>query len=194
MSCPKGYEELAYTPPRSEDVPALIINLLDWVKENSQVHPVIRAGLFHYQFESIHPFTDGNGRTGRLLTLLHLYRSGWDFKKVLVLEDYYNRNRKKYYRALQTGDTYQSRQGVDLTGWLDYFVDGFWDEAERVRDQILNLAVVGDISATRNVLDNDELKIVDFVVTMGRITSGDVAVFKSSQADSPVKAEETGRY
>jgi Fic family protein len=54
-------------------------------------------------------------------------------------------------------------------------VAGFWDEAERVRDQILNLAVVGDISATRNVLDNDELKIVDFVVTMGRITSGDVA-------------------
>jgi Fic family protein len=171
---PKGDEELAYTPPKSEEVPELIAGLLDWLKNNSQVHPIIRAGLFHYQFETIHPFTDGNGRTGRLLTLLHLYQSGWDFKKVLVLEDYYNRNRKRYYRALQTGDTYQSRQGTDLTNWLNYYVDGFKEEAERVRDQMLNIAAVGNISTTRNVLDNDELKIVDFVVTMGRVTSKDV--------------------
>lgn len=171
---PKGDEELAYTPPKSEEVPGLLTHLLDWLLNNSQIHPVIRAGIFHYQFETIHPFTDGNGRTGRLLTLLHLYQSGWDFKKVLVLEDYYNRDRKKYYQSLQTGDTYQSRQGADLTNWLNYYVNGFRDEAERVRDQILNLATIGDINSTRNVLDNDELKIVDFVITMGRITSEDV--------------------
>ncbi len=171
---PKGKEELAYTPPKSEEVPVLIGELLDWLVTNDQVHPVIRAGVFHYQFETIHPFTDGNGRTGRLLALLHLYQSGWDFKKVLVLEDYYNRDRKKYYRALQTGDTYAAREGVDLTGWLNYYVEGFLDEVARVKDQILNLAVVGDIGSSRNILDNDELKIVDFVVTVGRITSGDV--------------------
>jgi Fic family protein len=171
---PKGNEELAYTPPKSEEVPVLIDELLQWLANNRQVHPIIRAGLFHYQFETIHPFTDGNGRTGRLMSLLHLYQSGWDFKKVLVLEDYYNRDRKKYYRALQTGDTYASREGVDLTSWLDYYVNGFLDEAQRVKDQVLNLTIVGDTGSTRNVLDNDELKIVDFVVTVGRITSTDV--------------------
>ncbi len=171
---PKGKEELAYTPPFSEQVPGLIQNLLDWAQNSADIHPVIRSGLLHYQFETIHPFTDGNGRTGRLLTLLHLYRSGWDFKKVLVLEDFYNRERPKYYKALQTGETYVAREGVDLTGWLEYFVEGFWEETLRVKEQILSLQTVGEAGVTGNVLDVDELRIVDFVVTVGRITSSDV--------------------
>jgi Fic family protein len=75
----------------------LIQELISWIKGNQQIHPIIKAGLFHFQFETIHPFMDGNGRTGRLMALLYLYQSGWNFKKVLVLEDYYNYNRKKYY-------------------------------------------------------------------------------------------------
>lgn len=171
---PKGNEELAYTPPPADLVPRLIKNLLDWLDKNSQIHPIIRAGLFHYQFETIHPFTDGNGRTGRLMTLLHLYQSGWDFKKVLVLEDFYNINRKNYYLALQTGDSYKSRSEVDLTSWLEYYVTGFLHEVGRVRDQILNLSVIGNTSETENVLNNDELRLIDFVITVGRITSSDV--------------------
>lgn len=171
---PDGDEELAYTPPSSEQVPDLVEELLAWLKNPGEIHPVIRSGLFHYQFETIHPFADGNGRAGRLLTLLHLYQSGWDFKKVLVLEDFYNRNRRQYYQALQTGDTYLARQEVDLTGWLEYFVEGFWDEVERVKEQILTLKVVGEAGLTQQVLDEDELKIVDFVVIVGKITSSDV--------------------
>lgn len=171
---PKGDEELAYTPPPSETVEQLIGELVNWVHLRTEIHPIIRAGLFHYQFETIHPFTDGNGRTGRLMTLLHLYQSGWDFKKVLVLEDFYNRDRKTYYHRLQTGDTYAARQGVDLTSWLEYFVEGFWDEALRVKEQLLTLQTVGEQGITRQVLDNDELRIIDFVVTVGRITSADV--------------------
>lgn len=171
---PSGSEQLAYTPPLAKQVPVLIEILVQWLKGSQQIHPIIRAGLFHYQFETIHPFTDGNGRTGRLMTLLHLYQSGWDFKKVLVLEDYYNRDRKKYYESLQTGKTYQDRLKVDLTGWIKYFVDGFLDEAFRVKDQILNLSAIGNLDNNTNILDADELKIVDFVVTIGRITSSDV--------------------
>jgi Fic family protein len=171
---PKGVEELAYTPPISNQVIFLTDNLLEWLDNSTQIHPIIRAGLFHYQFVTIHPFTDGNGRTARLLTLLHLYQSGWDFNKVLVLEDYYNQNRKEYYKALQTGDTYKSRQGVDLSDWIEYFVQGFLEEANRVKDQILNLTAVSELDITRNILDTDELKIVDFVVTVGKITSDDV--------------------
>ena len=92
----------------------------------------------------------------------------------MVLEDYYNRNRKAYYEALQTGKTYEVRQEVDLSQWLEYYVKGFLDEARRVKDQVLSLSVVGNLHATRNVLDQDELKIVDFVVTMGQVTSSDV--------------------
>ena len=171
---PDRREEVAYTPPKASQVSALIENLSDWLAKNSEIHPIIRAGLLHYQFETIHPFTDGNGRTGRLLTLLHLYQSGWDFKKILVLEDYYNRNRKAYYEALQTGKTYKARAEADLTDWLEYYVEGFLDEVRKVKDQVLSLSVVGNLHTERNVLDKDELKIVDFALTLGQITSSDV--------------------
>jgi len=169
-----GQEEVVYTPPKAPEVSKLINDLINWLGENSDIHPILRAGLFHYQFETIHPFPDGNGRTGRLMTLLFLYQSGWDFKKILVLEDYYNRNRKAYYQALQTGETYKDRQKAGLSGWLEYFVAGFLYEAKRVKDQVLSLSGIGDLMATRNNLDKDELQIVDFVVTMGQITSSDV--------------------
>jgi Fic family protein len=171
---PSGQDELAYTPPQASDVPGLIEDLLNWVKLHTEIHPVIRAGIFHYQFETIHPFTDGNGRTGRLLTLLHLYHSGWDFKKILVLEDYYNQKRQAYYEALQTASTYKKRQNVSLTDWLEYYVAGFLEETQKVKDQVLTLSVIGDIPTTRNVLDRDELQIVDFAVTLGRVSSSDV--------------------
>lgn len=171
---PNKEEEVVYTPPPAKDLPKLIEDLLNWLGKNKEIHPIVRAGLFHYQFETIHPFVDGNGRTGRLMTLLYLYQSRWNFKKILVLEDYYNRNRKEYYNALQTGDTYKIRQEVDLSRWLEYYVAGFLDEAKKVRDQVLSLSVVKNIQATRNMLDKDELQIVDFVVTMGQITSADV--------------------
>ena len=92
----------------------------------------------------------------------------------MVLEDYYNRNRKKYFESLQTGNTYISRQGADLTGWLEYFVEGFLDEAKKVKDSVLNLSIVKDFDTKRNILTTDELKIVDFVITIGKITSSDV--------------------
>lgn len=172
---PNREEEVAYTPPKAIDVPKRVLELVEWLKNSGEIHPILRAGLFHYQFETIHPFTDGNGRTGRLLTLLHLYQSDWAFKKILVLEDYYNQNRKAYYEALQTGATYKTRQDADLTNWLEYFVEGFLDEARKVRDQVVNLSVAGNVASTRNVLDKDEIQIVDFVITLGQITSEDVA-------------------
>ncbi|OGG28802.1 hypothetical protein A2973_02040 [Candidatus Gottesmanbacteria bacterium RIFCSPLOWO2_01_FULL_49_10] len=170
---PTGKEQLVYTPPAWQAVPRLLDDLTQWCNHSGAVHPIIRAGILHYQFETIHPFTDGNGRVGRLLTLLHLYQSAWDFKKVLVLDDYYNENRKNYYQALQTGATYKKRDGVDITPWLTYFIKGFWEESLRVKEQILSLQVgAGDI-ATR-ILTTDELKMIDLLVTKGEITSSDV--------------------
>jgi len=171
---PNKNEEVAYTPPQEKVVPQLIEDLLNWLENNKEIHPIVRAGLFHYQFETIHPFSDGNGRTGRLLTLLYLYQSEWDFKKILVLEDYYNRDRKAYYQALQTGSSYKLRQVADLSNWLEYYVAGFLDEVRKVKDLVISLSVIKNLKVTRNILDKDELKIVDFVITMGRITSSDV--------------------
>ncbi len=171
---PDGQEDVQYTPPPFNHVDELIGQLLEWAHSSPDIHPIIRAGIFHYQFETIHPFFDGNGRTGRLLTLLHLYQSGWDFRKVLVLEDYYNQNRKNYYTNLQTGETYRKREGVDLTAWLEYFTTGFLEEARRVKDSMVTMSVVKSGSEGKTVLDTDELKIIDYALSIGRITSSDV--------------------
>lgn len=171
---PDKTEKIVYTPPRSSQVPALIEDLIKWLKKSSPLHPIVRAGLLHYQFETIHPFIDGNGRVGRLLALLHLYQSGWDFRKLIVLDDYYNQNRKNYYQALQTGSDYVKRKNADLTNWLEYFIEGFLEETKKVRDQITILNTVGEKGLIQNTLSTNELKIVDFVLSLGKITSSDV--------------------
>lgn len=170
-----GKEKIAYTAPPAKSIPGHIGDLLYWLQSEKEIHPVIRAGIFHYQFETIHPFADGNGRVGRLLTLLHLYQSGWDFRRALVLEDYYNRNRKSYYEHLQTGKTFSQREGLDLTPWLEYFTDGFLFEAQSLKEQVEVLQAAGPKQPAETLfLDKDETVIVDFVVTMGKITSADV--------------------
>lgn len=169
-----GRERTVYTPPPAQDLPVLVDELFTWLIQAKNVHPVLRAGLLHYQIASIHPFADGNGRTARLVTLLHLYQSDWAFRKVLVLDEYYNQDRHAYYQALDTGKTYRERKDVDLTKWLTYFVDGFWEEAIKVHEQVLRLITLGRGRVTEAQLDKGELNIIDFVVTTGRITSDDV--------------------
>ena len=105
---------------------------------------------------------------------IYLYQSGWGFKKILVLEDFYNQNRKRYYEALQTGEDYKSRDITDLTSWVEHFTEGFLAEAREVKDQIMSLSTMGNVKTTRNFLNKDELRIVDFVITLGQITSSDV--------------------
>lgn len=172
----KDHEELAYQPPEAKFVVPLINDLLGWLNnEVSNLHPIIISGLLHYQFVTIHPFTDGNGRLTRLLTQYHLYLKSYDFRKVLVLEEYYNQNRKAYYEALQTGKDYKERDGVDLTNWLEYFTTGFLAEAENTKSKIEQLGFGVKINDGEQIyLDRDEIKIMDFVNTTGRLTSQDV--------------------
>lgn len=82
--------------------------------------PLIKAALAHAQFETIHPFLDGNGRTGRLLTTFYLCKLGMLEKPVLYLSEYFLNNQKAYYDAL---NIYHSENG-DISNWLEFFLDG----------------------------------------------------------------------
>lgn len=172
-----GREKLRFEGPPSSKVPFLINNLLKWLRESQKdkTHPVIKAGIFHIEFVSIHPFSDGNGRMARLLTTLILYKEKWDFRKILVLEDYYNRDRQAYYNAenMVQGKKYQA--GIDITTWLEYFVLGFLVEARKVADAITSIGF-GKASTEKEqiFLDKDEIKIMDFLTTTGKVTSADV--------------------
>lgn len=110
-------KEVIYTPPSPYDVPLFMAELVDWLQNAPAIPPVLVAGIAQFQLVHIHPFLDGNGRTARLLSTLCLYRSGYDFKKLFTISEYYDRNRQDYYNALQS----VRNNNLDMTNWLEYF-------------------------------------------------------------------------
>ena len=118
-----------YLPPPPPDVSGLMFELLTWWnKESARLSPVLSSAIVHYRFESIHPFADGNGRTGRALALWELYRRGFDTHHIFSVDEFYWENRPRYYSALDA----VRREGEDLTGWLEYAAEGLQLTLERV--------------------------------------------------------------
>ena len=127
-----------YLPPTPNDVSGLMFELLDWWnKRSATLSPVLSSAILHYRFEAIHPFADGNGRTGRALALWELYRRGFDTHHIFSVDEYYWEDRPRYYSALET----VRHQGEDLTTWLEYCTEGLRQTLERVwlRVQAYNL-------------------------------------------------------
>lgn len=168
-----GKEKLRFKGPDNSKIFHLINDLLGWLKkaDKDKLHPILKAGIFHSQFVHIHPFSDGNGRVTRLLSTLLLYLDSWDFRKVIVLEEFYNKSRQDYYNALAYGWGDQYKEGVDFTDWLEYFVAGFLVEAKKVRKIISSLGFDKLESDTQMFLDPDEIKIMDFLTSSLKITS-----------------------
>lgn len=169
-------DEIVYTGPDSRDVPSLCRDLIQWLKEGEKrdTNPVIVAGIIHQEIAAIHPFQDGNGRTARAMATLTLYRRGYDFRRLFALEDYYNKDRGKYYGAIDVGKNYKERK-TDITPWLEYFVRGFKEEIDNVRTQVASLSLkrVNKGIESKIYLDKDQLKLLDFLDQIGRITIKD---------------------
>lgn len=125
-----------YVPPAAHDVSGLMFELLLWWNESSQgLSPVLSSAILHYRFEGIHPFADGNGRTGRALALWELYRRGFDTHHIFSVDEYYWEDRPRYYAELA-----RVRQAdEDLTGWLEYCAAGVRQTLERAWLRIQNL-------------------------------------------------------
>jgi Fic family protein len=128
-----------YMPPPPGEISGLMRELLDWWnKPAAALSPVLNSAILHYRFEAIHPFADGNGRTGRALALWELYRRGFDTHHIFSVDEYYWEDRSRYYAALEA----VRREGDDLTGWLEYCAEGLRQTLERVwmRMQAFNSA------------------------------------------------------
>ena len=125
-----------YLPPPPEQVSGLMSELLGWWNEEaSKWSPVVTSAIIHYRFEEIHPFADGNGRTGRTLALWELYRRGFDTHHIFSVDEFYWENRPRYYESLDA----VRKAGGDLTGWLEYTAEGLrltlekvWSRAQRL--------------------------------------------------------------
>lgn len=130
---------IVYMPPEAADVPELMKQLVSWITHTKDLSPVIVAGIAHYQFATIHPYYDGNGRTARLLTTFILHTQGYDMQGLYALEEYYARNLGNYYDALTIGNShnyYMGRADADITPWLTYFTTGMASACEALLKKI----------------------------------------------------------
>jgi len=149
---------IIYTPPPPGDVPILMRNLVEWLTNPGEVHPVLASGIAQFQLVHIHPFLDGNGRTSRLLSTLYLYRSGYDFKRLFTISEYYDRDRSAFYTALQS----VREADVDLTKWLKFFVAGLDTQLAEVKEKATQ-AIQLDSIAYEHKLNTRQMEVLRYL-------------------------------
>ncbi len=136
-----------FIPPHHDHVPDLMGDLEAFLHaDNIYVHPLVRIAIGHYQFETIHPFLDGNGRLGRLMISLYLASEGLLAKPALYLSDYFARNRTAYVDHLMA-----VRQGNHLREWLIFFLHGVEDTARASANAFRDILAIKE-RIERNVL------------------------------------------
>ena len=128
-------QDARYVPPPPNEIPNLLEDLLEYANRDTELHPLLQVGLIHYQFETIHPFLDGNGRLGRLLISLLLQRDGLLPEPYLYLSSYFNARRSEYVDHLLA----VSQRG-EWEGWLLFFLRGVQSQADEAH-QRANLLV-----------------------------------------------------
>jgi cell filamentation protein, protein adenylyltransferase len=109
-----------HNPPYHTDteIKKALSDLYTWLRDEKEMHPLIKAAIFHHQFAYIHPFFDGNGRLGRILTTYFLLQEHYEVSKYFVIDDYYDIDRHLYSDVLHSADT------GDKTSWIEYFLEG----------------------------------------------------------------------
>jgi len=151
--------ETVYTPPPPDDVPILMAELVAWLNQTGDIHPVLVSGIAQFQLVHIHPFVDGNGRTSRLLSTLCLYRAGYDFKRLFTISEYYDRDRAAFYQAIQS----VRERDMDLTGWLEYFVKALATQMREVT-QSGKKAIRSDLLVKRHELNERQAAVLRFLL------------------------------
>jgi len=160
--------ETIYTPPPAHDVPIMMAELVDLLSSEGDTHPVLVSGIAQFQLVHIHPFLDGNGRTSRLLSILYLFRAGYDFKRLFTISEYYDRDRPAFYRAIQG----VREAGMDMTGWLEFFVDGLSTQLAEVRERG-EQAIRKDLIIKEHNLSHRQALALSHILVHGRVSIQD---------------------
>jgi Fic family protein len=151
--------ESLYTPPIASDIPHLIGNWENYANTlGESIDPLIRVIISHYQFEAIHPFRDGNGRTGRILMILHLIQYGLLQFPVLYISGYINQHRSDYYQRLLAVTKEQ-----DWHSFIEYMLRGFHVKAMETREDLKKITVLFDQIKEQIRSENKKIYGLDLV-------------------------------
>lgn len=174
---------IVYLPPEAADVPGLVAELVAWVKqaEKDNLPVPLVAALAHYQFVTIHPYCDGNGRTARLLATFILHRGGYGLHGLFSLEEHHDQDLEGYFQALAghpPHHDYLGRNAADLTAWVEYFVGLTARVFELAKDEALRCAREGlpaEPEAMRR-LDRRARMVIALFANQDVLTAADVAL------------------
>jgi len=175
--------KIVYLPPEAGDVPRLMKALVAWIgariTKGDLPVPLV-AGLAHYEFATIHPYYDGNGRTARLLTTLILQRHGYGLNGIYSLEEYYARRLGDYYRALDVGPShnyYEGRAEADVTPFIAHFLAGMADSFSKVRAKAAQAADRGatDRAPLLRRLDPKQRRLLELFSRQAIVTAAEIA-------------------
>lgn len=161
--------EITFRPPPAVEVPFLVSDFLLWLTSTTpdDIHPILKAGIAHYELVRIHPFLDGNGRVARAAALLSLFREGYDIKRFFSLEEYYDREPTNYYTALQSVIS----ENGNITHWLEYFIEGLAIELTRIKEKVKTLStdlkIKKSMGGHQLALSERQIKIVEFIQENG---------------------------
>ena len=157
-----------FRPPAPNKIPKMIQYLIEWMYKNEDIHPIIKSSIFHHQFVTIHPFSDGNGRLARVLSQWILYNYNFDPYHIFSLDEYYAYDRKKYYLKIQ-----QARElDYDFTYWIEYVAEGIKEALEKIYKRMQKLA----LNAKKEIL----------------LTPKQVELIETLQAHGPMGSQKLG--
>jgi Fic family protein len=157
----------SFVPPPAFELNRALGDLENFFHKNDHILPIIKAGLIHGQFETIHPFLDGNGRTGRMLITLFLWMDNLLEKPVLFLSSYFNKHRQTYYEKLN------AYHHSDVESWIDFFLDGVIETADEAIE----------IAKKITVLREEDMKKIQ---SLGKIESASAIKILPQLFKSPI--------
>lgn len=173
---------IVYLPPEAKDVPGLMAEMATWFNqaEKEGVPVPLLAALVHYQFVTIHPFYDGNGRTARLVATFVLHRGGYGLNGYFSLEEHHAKDLGAYYRALAVyshHNYYMGRAKADLTPWLEYFLSLTAKVFTEAKEEALKLTKEGAPAEPEQVrmLDRRARVVLGLFAKAEEITAKDIA-------------------
>ena len=133
-------KDASFIPPAPDEMDICLGDLERYIHEDSTISNLIKIALIHYQFETIHPFLDGNGRMGRLLIILYLREQGLIEYPVLYLSYFFKKNRNRYYELLNN-----IRIKGEFEEWIKFFIDGICEISE---DAIMSIQKIVELKNT----------------------------------------------
>jgi Fic family protein len=152
-------QEATFVPPPPEDVEGLMKDMIDYMNTFDKMPILIKAALIHYQFETIHPFCDGNGRIGRALIALYLCKKKKIFKPLLYISSFFEKYRRDYNNYLS-----QTNKTGNFQDWIIFFLDAIQVQSEDALDKSINLQKLKESYRARiqkETNSNTILQVVD---------------------------------